>query len=150
MLNLQTQFNGDLSSLLRGTAKGLTDLRALSQPVMRLMDQGNREGIGTDVSGNALAPLRFSTLLRRKGSGPPLAPHGLASRIFSATRFSAAGAGGTLAVEMSWDLPWLKYHRTGTSRMKARDISSQVRPITVTEVRLLLWGYFKDLVTPRG
>lgn len=152
MLNMQTQYTGDLSRIMAGLNRGLTDLRPLTREMIRILDDGNRKGIGKDVAGNTLAPLTFSTLMRnrRGGSGPPLAPRGLSSRIFAGVTFDSSGTGGALAVEMTWAAqPWLKYHRTGTTRMKARDVTSGLRPQTLVEVRLELYQYFQSLLRVR-
>ena len=75
---------------------------------------------GIDRFGKPLAPLgKWATgaAFRRRGNGPVLAPHGLASR--SITRFKVAWqwTGSQYQMVAGWDgVKWMKYHLTGCPR----------------------------------
>lgn len=138
---------GDLSKTLDRLSKGLKDLSPLSGSMQAALDRGNREGLGTDAQGQPLAPLKDSTLKKRKGSGPPLAPEGASSSIVTGAVFSTSSSSdGQLSVEVSWpSLPWLQYAVSGTSRMPARDVVG-IRPKTVEDVMQELRQYYEKLI----
>ncbi len=137
---------GNLNLLMNGLSRGLNDLRPIAFKVSSCLLEGNRQGIGTDWHGSPLAPLKASTLKRREGNGPPLAPHDLSSRIFTNPVINASGAGGQLAVEMSWKgIPWLGFHMTGTKWMAQRNIVG-IRPETLDRIQGVCLEYFDDLL----
>jgi hypothetical protein len=142
---VHVEYGGTFSPLMKNLAKGFADIRPLAKEIGRLMLEGNRE-IGTDWNSNNLAPLAPSTLKRRDGTGPPLAPHGLDSRIVTNAQINVVGIGDYVAIELSWkDMPWLTYHSTGTKYMKQRDITG-IRPETMDQIGDLIQSFFDDLV----
>jgi hypothetical protein len=140
-----------LSNYFKGIAIGLGDLRPLGVRCGELMLQGNRDNLGTDLLGNKLVPLSPSTLKRgRPGSGDPLSPRGLGSRIVSNAKLEVAGkSGNQTIVEVQFvGMPWLSYHVTGTKWMPIRDIVG-IREVTMTKITDLVASYLGNLVDAR-
>lgn len=124
-------------------AKRCGDLSPLAAPVRRIVEDDNREAIlsGQDCRGHAVSALAPSTLERRDGSGPPRAPHGMASRLVAGLVVVVHAGLSRLAISKTWpDAPWWVYHASGTRNMPARDPSG-VRPEATARVRELLSKY---------
>lgn len=108
----------------------LGDLSPIAPAAERLVWAANRDRLlqGLDPRGDALAPLRPSTLAdrRRKGCppGPPLLRHGEASRAIAGCRVDAFPGPGRLEVAKSWPtVPFMQFHISGTPTMPRRDPS---------------------------
>lgn len=119
------------------------NLAPLASPVITVLRTGNRDRAlaGTDAAGTSYAPLAPATLKRRKGTGPPQAPQGEASRIVTAQTWESDASPGELRLTGSWpSLAWLIYHVQGTSRMPARDPVG-FRPQDIKTAKTLLREY---------
>jgi hypothetical protein len=133
---------------LADLARKCGDLTPLREPVRQVLIQGNRARAvaGTDVEGipyEDYAPLAPSTLRRRRGDGPPLAPRYANSRIVTAYEVDVQVGTGRLSFIGGWPaLPWMEYHHTGTARMPRRDpYGFTVK--TLEEVRTLLREHYR-------
>jgi len=118
------QESGDLVAHNRAILARARDIRPIEPMVRHVLTTGKRDQLlaGVDSLGRKFAPLKRSTLKRRKGNGPPLIPGRTSSRMISRYRIVFEGRGDRVAVLAGWDgLPWLQYHRTGTARMAKRD-----------------------------
>ncbi len=93
--------------------------------VKDVLVRGKREQLlaGHDAQGSTFAALRPSTLASgRRGAGGPLVPDGEASRIITGYVVTLTPEPARIVVEAGWPgLDWVRYHRTGTSRMTRRD-----------------------------
>jgi hypothetical protein len=111
---------------------GLDDLM---QRIAAILKEDNAAAVlaGTDRHGQPLAPLRPSTLERRKGDGPPLAPLGGGSRV--ATQYVTTheiNSENDQSVYAGWSMPdWLWAHLQGNEsrNLAQRDIGG-IRPAT--------------------
>lgn len=115
---------GKITEHLADIARRGGDLSPLGEPVRRVLWEGNRERAlaGEDAQGRRYDSLSPATLKRRKGSGPPLAPRGAASRIVTGYVVSVIAAMSRLTFTGSWPgLDWVQYHADGTKRMPRRD-----------------------------
>ena len=101
-------------------------LEPIGEQIRETLERGKSEQLlaGRDATGDPFAPLAPSTLKRRVGTGPPLAPRGAASAIVVGYVVTIATDDGRLTAAASWPgLDWVRYHRTGTRRMPKRDPS---------------------------
>jgi hypothetical protein len=134
---------------LADLARKCGDLTPLREPVRQVLIQGNRVRAvaGTDVEGipyEDYAPLAPSTLRRRRGDGPPLAPRYANSRIVTAYEVDVTAGTGRMSFTGSWpSLPWMEYHHTGTARMPRRDPYGFTAK-TLEEVRTLLREHYQN------
>jgi hypothetical protein len=134
---------GLIQERIADIARRCGDLSPLAVPVRKVLVDGNRERAlaGTDANGVRFAPLKPSTLERRKGSGPPQAPRGASSRIVTGYVVSVLASVARLLITGSWPtLAWLGYHRTGTKHMARRDPYG-FRPKDLETIRGMLRGY---------
>lgn len=109
---------------LSDIARRCGDLSPLRDPIRRILVEGNRSRAlaGVDAQGQPFAPLAPSTLRRRKGGGPPLAPLYSASRVVSQYVVDVQAGPGRLSFTGAWPRQrWMEYHHTGTRRMPRRD-----------------------------
>lgn len=113
---------------LRNITRRVEDLAPLAGPVRKILREANRDRAlrGVDFTGARYEPLAKSTLAdrRRKGfpPGPPLARHGLQSRVIQGCEIAAIPGKGRLSISKSWPgVPWMEYHILGTPRMPRRD-----------------------------
>ncbi|MHC5536646.1 hypothetical protein ACYOEI_00045 [Singulisphaera rosea] len=136
-----------LEMMLKSLKKGTGNLSVLAKPIGQILLDDNRNNLGTDWHGNTLAPLAESTLKRREGNGPPLAPRGTDSRIVTNAFIDATRTTSGLVVELGWKgIPWLRFHTSGTKWMPQRDITG-VRPQTMDKITDLVQNYYADLVS---
>lgn len=101
----------------------MNNTRPVHGKIQRIFLDGKKEQLlqGVDWRGKRFERLKPSTLKRRRGSGPPLAPRGADSRPITHYYVIVDPAGpGRVAVEADWHLPWMQYHNTGTKHMAAR------------------------------
>jgi hypothetical protein len=140
MLRLNVAHEGHLSETLDRLSKGLKDLSPIQGAMKTLVLNGNREGLGTDRDGAPLEPVKLSTMKRRGGNGPPLAPHGTNSRIVTQAQVDSTVTPNGMAVELSWpSLSWLKYAAA------KRNIVG-IRPQTLGQVNQELLSYYNGLI----
>lgn len=114
----------NITKRIADLARNAADLSPLRDPVRTILVQGNRERAlaGTDAQGRRFAPLASSTLKRRKGSGPPLAPRREASRVVTGYSVNVQAGPGRLTFAASWPgQPWMEYHARGGGRLPRRD-----------------------------
>jgi hypothetical protein len=105
-------------------ARRCGDLSPLREPVRRILIEGNRARAlaGVDAQGRRFAPLAASTLSRRRGTGPPLAPRYAASRVVTAYVVNVIAGPGKLSFTGAWpSVHFMEYHHTGTRYMPRRD-----------------------------
>jgi hypothetical protein len=105
-------------------AARLRDLRWLAERIAEILVRQNYEArvAGLDATGEPFLALAPSTLKRRKGTGPPLAPEEGASKIANPAIEIIPLGDGAWRIALSWpDMPYLKYHVTGTPNMPARN-----------------------------
>lgn len=122
--SLNWQNRGGIGDRISELSQRVADLTPLIEPVRTILIDGNRERslAGTDVNGVPFAPVKPSTMLRRGGDGPPLAPRRAGSREVTGYVVEIRTGGGSLTFTGSWpDQPWMEYHHTGTPRMPKRD-----------------------------
>lgn len=86
---------------------------------------------GKDGRGQPMAPLSFNTIRSRKGSGPPLVPHGEQSRLIRNfdTLWDRDDDRTWVLERRIGGVPWARYHISGTRNMPKRDYSA-IAPIT--------------------
>lgn len=116
----------ELEGEVRGFVENVTDLASLAPRVAEALHVQNLEARagGLDKDGDPFAPLAESTLKRRQGGGPPLAPMDFASRIMAGFEVETYRLDPShIDVVGSWPSMegFLQYHVTGTSRMPQRD-----------------------------
>jgi hypothetical protein len=131
---------------LADLARKCGDLTLLREPVRQVLIQGNRARAvaGTDAQGRTFAPLAATTLKRRRGPGPPLAPRGAQSRAVTAYEVDVTAGTGRLSFIGGWpSLTWMEYHHTGTARMPRRDPYGFTAK-TLEEVRTLLREHYQN------
>ena len=125
MLLLTRLFNrGATRGRIAELARKAGDLTPLREPVREILVRGNRERAlaGTDVQGRRFAPLAPSTLRRRVGTGPPLAPRYQSSRVVTEYEVDIRAGEGQLSFIAGWPgVSWMEHHHTGTPRMPRRD-----------------------------
>lgn len=105
-------------------ARNAGDLTPLREPVRKVLWEANkaRALAGVDADGNRYKALAASTIERRQGNGPPLAPRGPQSRIVTGFVVSVSAGPGRLTFTGSWpELDWIEYHVNGTKRMPRRN-----------------------------
>jgi hypothetical protein len=95
---------GKISDRLSQIIANGSDLSPLAAPVRDRLLDGNKEMIlaGQTPDGRPADPLKPETLKRRKGSGPPRAPRGAASRVIADCVVAVFTAGGRLSFTKSW------------------------------------------------
>jgi hypothetical protein len=77
---------------------------------------------GVDENGVPFAPLADSTLKRRHGNGPPLAPQGESSEIITRMQVTVTPEPHQVQVTIRWPgLDWVKYHVTGGRHLPKRN-----------------------------
>lgn len=134
------QNRGAIGERISELSRRVSNLAPLVEPVRRILIDGNRERslAGTDVNGVPFAPVKPSTMLRRGGDGPPLAPRRAGSREVTGYHVDVRTGDGSLTFTASWpDQPWMEYHHTGTPRMPKRDPYG-FREVDLEAVRALL------------
>lgn len=115
-----------LEGEVRGFVAELADLTPLAASVQAVVYVQNLEARrdGLDRDGDPFAPLAESTLKRRHGDGPPLAPMDFASRVMAGFEVEQQRLGPQrIDVVGSWPSmsDFLGYHVTGTRNMPRRD-----------------------------
>lgn len=101
----------------KGILARMNNTRPVHGKIQQIFKDGKKEQLlqGVDWQGRKFAPLKPSTLKRRRGKGPPLVPKGEDSRPITHYYVLVDPAGpGQVAVEADWHVPWMKYHNTGT------------------------------------
>ncbi len=95
---------GVLTERLRRIEEQAGNLAPLAERARQVLFDGNKAIIldGETPAGKPVAPLKASTLRRRKGTGPPRAPRGAASRIISGYVVAASSAPGELTLTGGW------------------------------------------------
>jgi hypothetical protein len=136
---------GDLDRIADQLARfsaGAFDLAPLARKIGDILEVDNMQArmSGVDYDGNPFQPLAPATLRHRSGSGPPLAPMDMASRVIGGMEVEVVEYGlGSVEVVASWpSMPFLKFHVTGTRHMPARDPVG-LRPVA--------WAQVADAVT---
>ncbi len=128
----------EMSASLRSRLSKLSrvEIAPLLRDVEKIVESDNRRGIlaGEDKDGNPLKPV---TPYPGRGSGPPLAPSGGASRVVSDFDAVAVGSGKTGRIAAAWNVPWLKYHE------KTRDIVG-IRPRGKAEILRAIRDFLKN------
>lgn len=134
---------GRISERIADIARRCGDLSPLQEPVRQVLTEDNthRALAGIDVQGRPFAPLARSTLLHRRGSGPPLAPRSASSRIVTDYTVQVTTGMGRLTFAASWPgIPWMECHHTGTARMPKRDAYG-FRQVALDKIRDMMSGY---------
>lgn len=129
---------GIINDRLAAIVRRAEDLAPIGDRVRAILWTGNKERAlaGTDAQGRPFRPLAPSTLRRRKGSGPPLAPEGADARIVTGYVVVVSAASGRLTATGSWpDVPWVEY-----AAQQGRDCYG-FRQIDVDKVRATLRGH---------
>jgi hypothetical protein len=132
---------------LADLARKCGDLTPLGPRVRDILVAGNRERslAGKDVSGENFVALAPSTLARRKGTGPPLAPRGASSREVTAYEVELRVGPGRLDFIAGWpSLPWMNYHILGVPERLPRRDPSGFRVKDLEAVRALLREHYQD------
>jgi hypothetical protein len=144
MLQLTVDY-GDLDRIVESLARldpAMWDLRGLGERIGRILQVDNMQSrmMGVDYESQPFAPLAESTLRRRQGTGPPLAPMEMQSRVISGMEIEVLDHGaGYVEVVASWpSMPFLHFHVTGTRHMPSRD------PVGI---RPEAWGEIGDAVS---
>ena len=120
----------DLEHNLIDLSYRLFDLKPLADRAQVVMERQNADGalMGIDQYGETYDALAKSTWKRRPGSGPPLAPRGTASRVVALFRVEQEPGFDQITLRGRWpNVPWMKYHVTGTRNMPSRDPAG-IRP----------------------
>lgn len=93
-----------------------------AEAIRSIFLSGKREQLlsGVDAHGNHYAPLLPQSLKNRQ-PGPPLVPGGPAARLIVEYRVDVIAAPGRLEVSAGWPFEFVRYLRTGTREMVARD-----------------------------
>lgn len=130
------------------------DLRPLAERVKQIMLDDNRNGLlaGLDSFGDAMEPVKQSTIKRgRGGDGPPLAPRYGASRAIADYRVDIVeGDNRTLLIGTWPNSPFIHFHAgAGTKWMVARD-PVDVRPAGQILIGEALADYAMGLVGGRA
>ena len=115
-----------LEGEVRGFIASVTDLTSLAPAVAEALHVQNLEARagGLDRDGDPFAPLAESTLRRRVGTGPPLAPMDFASRVmagFEVDIYTLDPAHTDVVGTWPSMDSFLAYHVTGTRNMPRRD-----------------------------
>jgi hypothetical protein len=118
----------DLISKYKTDLEKLTNLEDFGQKIAAIMQEQRRKeglaGIGSD--GNALAPVKESTIRRgRGGDGPPLAPRGASSRTIAGFQVGVtAYPDGSILITGGWPgiEDWIESHFVDTLHRVARNI----------------------------
>lgn len=114
---------------------------------------------GVDRFGRPLAPLgqwAYGAAFRRRGNGPVLAPHGLASRVITNFRVVWQWSGKQYQMIAGWDgIPWIIHHLRGCPKgsntkrpnwsLPKRDISG-LGPRTRTKIAAAFSGLAKSIL----
>lgn len=127
MMKFEISSSGEeqVSAYLADLEYRVTDLRPLAVEIGNLIEVDNMAArmLGVDVDNQPFQPLADSTLRKRVGNGPPLAPMDMSSRIISGLEITLVDVGiGGIDILGDWpSMPFLHYHVTGTKYMPARD-----------------------------
>lgn len=134
---------------------GNPDPTPLLETWERVLVQDNREGIlaGTDGWGRPMPPLAPSTLKKRRGTGPPLAPRGALSRVIANYRTGHGRDGRDWVVIGAWEdvlsnpgnVPFLPFHFRGEGRLPTRDLA-HLRPAGLQHARQALRDWIADIL----
>lgn len=92
--------------------------------VAEIFRAGKREQLlgGLDAHGVPFAPLKPTTLANpRRRPGGPLIPGGPGADLIVHYQVTVTPSSGSLEVSAGWPFPFVRYLRSGTSRMVARD-----------------------------
>jgi hypothetical protein len=133
VINLDVSTSGDLEGYLARLQGSLANLKPLGDDLAAIIVQGNERGIlaGLDANDQPMAPVKAQD---GRPGGPPLAPHGSASRVVTHFKADVQVTPGGLQIEAGWpDLPWLQFDVEGTSHNPARNIVG-IRPDTMREI----------------
>ena len=128
---------GKLAERCADIARRCGDLSPLRAPLRQRLWEGNRAAVlaGTTPTGQAVAPLKPSTLKHRKGNGPPRAPQGAGSRVVTGYVESVVAGPGRLSFTGSWPaFPQIEYLDRGTNHMQARPTFG-FRPVDLEATR---------------
>lgn len=101
----------------------IENTRPVHGKIQQILKDGKKEQLlqGVDWRGRKFAPLKASTLKKRRGKGPPLSPRYAESRFVTHYYVLVDPAGpGQVAIEADWSLSFSRYHNTGTKHMAAR------------------------------
>ena len=132
-----------LKDRLSDIARRCGDLSPLREPVRKILVEGNkaRALAGVDAQGRPFAPLAASTLARRRGSGPPLAPRGTQSRVVTQYVVNVQAGVGRLSFTGAWpSVHFMEFHATGTRYMPKRDPYG-FRQVDLDRIRPMLADY---------
>lgn len=116
----------DLEHNLIALSYRIFDLEPMAKVAEEVMIRQNEEGalMGIDQYGNTYDALAKSTWKTRPGSGPPLAPQGVASRVVSDFTTDLEHGFDEITVRGRWpNCPWMRFHKTGAPKnnMPERD-----------------------------
>jgi hypothetical protein len=137
---------GKLSERCAAIARRCGDLSPLAAPVRERLVEGNRAAVlaGVSPDGRPVAPLAASTLKRRRGTGPPRAPRGAASRVVAGYVVAVDAGPGRLTFTGSWPaFPQVDYLDRGTRRMPPRPTYG-FRGEDLDAVRAMLRGHVTE------
>lgn len=136
---------GTLLERNEAIARRVDSLRPAADRIGEVLRRGKAEQLlaGVDAAGRGYAPASPATL-RRRGPGQVLVPDGEASRLIRDYTVTAEVQPGRIRVSAGWPgLDWVRYHRTGTRRMPARDPGG-FRESDLAECREILQRYVID------
>jgi len=153
MISFSVTSSGDeqASEYLAGLTYRVTDLMPLAVIISDLVEIDNMAArmLGVDKDDQPFARLRPATLRTRAGTGPPLAPMEMSSRIVSGLEMSRVDLGiDGVDVVGAWpSMPFLIHHVTGTVHMASRDPVG-VRPQGWAEIEQALDRFGESLMNP--
>lgn len=118
--------------------------------------EDNRRGVlaGIDGYGHPMAPLAPSTIKHRKGTGPPLAPMGAASRVIANFRTAYGRDGEKWVAFGAWEnvlskrgIPFLPFHFQGRPALNLprRDLA-HIRAEGHRQARLELRTFVRNIL----
>lgn len=113
-----------LSEKYRGIRDRISRPDPVAESIRSILTEGKREQLlaGVDASGNAFAPLRPATLANpRRKPGGPLIPGGSSADLIVHYQVTVTPSQGRLEVSAGWPFPFVRYLKTGTRKMVARD-----------------------------
>lgn len=114
-----------IAERLSDIARRCGDLSPLREPIRKVLVEGNkaRALAGVDPQGRAYARLAASTLSRRAGTGPPLAPRYAASRVVTQYVVNVQAGPGRLSFTGSWpNVHFMEYHERGGRYLPQRRV----------------------------
>ena len=126
MLGLVTNGSnkGALRERVADMAKRCGDLTPIAPEVQAICWEANKRAVltGKTYDGHPVAPLRPSTLKRRKGTGPPRAPNYAQSSVITMCEVNVIAGPGKLTFTKGYPgfEPILGWLDQGTKKMRAR------------------------------